>query len=373
MYRILFLFRVWFSLNWLKFFRLYDTHSDNIVWLLPTFPNLKDIVSYLGSYSEHLNDAALINGLLAANQPFRIVLGKKTGKLHRKNIFYTITPRFNIYGFHNYSTAMTAVIHQLEQQGNNLFPCEYEAKWWENKAFMHQKFSELGISQPETRIIRAESEVNYSTIKYPILLKEVHSCSSIGVHKAKDEKELRRLVKAQYDKGATTFLLQKLIDMRRDLRVIFVGDEIILHYWRINKGEDWRPTSTGHGSTVDFVTFPEQWRGFITEQFQRLNLRTGAFDIAWEGDDLSTKPLMLEISPAYQPNPKPAEAMKHLPYADYKKKYIGKGNYHTAYIDIVFYIKSRLVQSYFASNAIKTSEIVLETQPLELENATLMA
>ena len=367
MYRILFLFRVWSRLNWLKFFRLYDAHSDNIVWLLPTFPNLKDIVSYLGSYSEHLNDAALLDGFLATNQPFRIVFGKKMGDFYNKSIFFTVTPRFNVYGFYNYSAAMTTVLQQLERQGNRVFPSEYEAKFWENKAFMHDKFTELGISQPETRVIRQAAEVDYAALDYPILLKEVHSCSSVGVHKAQDAPHLRRLVQAQYAKGASTFLLQKLIDMRRDLRVIFVEDEIVLHYWRINQGKEWRPTSTGHGSTVDFDTFPEQWRDFITDQFRRLKLRTGAFDIAWDGDDLSKMPLMLEISPAYQPNPKPAEAMKHLPYAKYKKKYIGKGNYHTAYIDIVFQIKKRLVVSYFGT---KTNESI-DNQELTIENSLL--
>jgi hypothetical protein len=348
MYRILFFFRVLSAMNWAAFYRLYDKHADNVVWLMPNRPNLKALVLYLAGSSEHLNDVALINGLLAIELPFRLVWGRKIGQCYKKNIFYNMSIQFNSHGFHNYSAAMTAILKQIEQQNNRLFPSTEEAEWWENKAFMHQKFTELGISQPETQIVKKEAAINYADIEYPILLKEVHSCSSLGVHKAQNEVQLRQLIAAQYAKGATVFLLQKLIDMRRDLRVIFVGDEIVLHYWRINQGKDWRPTSTGHGSTVDFDYFPEQWRTFITEQFKRLNLRTGAFDIAWQGDDLSTTPLMLEISPSYQPNPKPNDTMKHLPYAIYKKKYIGKGNYHSAYIKIVFEIKKQLVATYFS-------------------------
>ena len=30
--------------------------------------------------------------------------------------------------------------------------------------------------------------------------------------------------------------------MKRDLRVIIVNDEIVLHYWRINNSAEWKPT-----------------------------------------------------------------------------------------------------------------------------------
>ncbi|WP_264291210.1 hypothetical protein [Aliarcobacter butzleri] len=38
---------------------------------------------------------------------------------------------------------------------------------------------------------------------------------------------------------------------------------------------------------------------------EKFNLDTGAFDIAWNNDDLNTEPYFLEVSPFYQPNPIP--------------------------------------------------------------------
>ena len=51
-------------------------------------------------------------------------------------------------------------------------------------------------------------------------------------------------------------IVQELLNIRKDLRVIVIGNEIFLHYWRINLGGEWRPTSTGFGSKVDFINYP---------------------------------------------------------------------------------------------------------------------
>ena len=67
-------------------------------------------------------------------------------------------------------------------------------------------------------------------------------------------------------------ILQRLLNMRRDLRVILVGNEIILHYWRINLSDEWKPTSTGFGSQVDFENFPENWRSWIIDSFNKLKI-----------------------------------------------------------------------------------------------------
>ena len=48
------------------------------------------------------------------------------------------------------------------------------------------------------------------------------------------------------------------INIRKDMRIIFVGSEIVLHYWRNNPSEEWRPTSTSYDSKTDFITFPDR-------------------------------------------------------------------------------------------------------------------
>jgi hypothetical protein len=139
--------------------------------------------------------------------------------------------------------------------------------------------------------------------------------------------------------------------MRADLRAIVVGDRVVLHYWRRNTAAEWRPTSTSRGSVVDFWNFPEQWRSAIVDAVRKLGLRTGALDIAWEKDDTLTPPLILEVSPVYQPNPEPPPRYRHMPYYEYKKKCFVPGSYFVKYIDTVFSIKKKLYDLYFSGDA----------------------
>ena len=137
-----------------------------------------------------------------------------------------------------------------------------------------------------------------------------------------------------------TIILQKLLNIKRDLRVIVVGDKIMLHYWRINNDDEWKPTSTSFGSTVDFEYFQEHWRARIMEIFKKLKITTGAFDFAWENDDLDTEPLVLEVSSSYSPNPKVNPNSK-LSYGEYKHTIA----YDREYVKIVYKIQKEYVKT----------------------------
>jgi hypothetical protein len=141
---------------------------------------------------------------------------------------------------------------------------------------------------------------------------------------------------------------QELVNMRKDLRVILVGDEIVHYYWRINKSKDWKPTSTSFGSEVDFDNFPEHWRKHILDTFKKLNLTTGAFDITWQNDDLDSVPLYLEVSPVYQPNPK--IELNGKEYAYYKKSFSPFNAYDRKFVELIFNIKQKQIQ-YIQNNS----------------------
>ena len=67
-----------------------------------------------------------------------------------------------------------------------------------------------------------------------------------------------------------------------------------------------------------------------------MNLVTGAFDIAWEDDNIENEPLVLEISPSYQLNPEIPERYKAISYKNFKKKLLIKDAYYKLYVDVVF-------------------------------------
>ena len=166
------------------------------------------------------------------------------------------------------------------------------------------------------------------------------------MYKVANEKEYARLVSSEKLQSKNRHVLvQELLDMDRDLRVILIGDEIVLHYWRINTAREWKPTSTKHGSLVDFDYFPEQWREHIVSEFNKLNIQTGAFDLVWENNDYNMEPYFLEVSPSYQPNPEPPGNLKQT-YGQYKARFQARNGWDEKFIKTLQKIKNRLVEEY---------------------------
>lgn len=330
-YRIFYMF---FTFKWRGFFKYYDKNSENIVWLKLYGPMYFMRVKFI-------RDAGIILGLINRKQTFKILIGKNIGRYFNKNIFFTLNDSFNTYGFKNYVHILEHIIHRLECQGNIVHPNLEEVQYWENKAFMHKRFDELDIKTPKTILVDDRKNLAEIELKMPYLIKAEHSCSAKGVFKIDNQQELDQLLdKTNFLKENKTIIVQELLDIKRDLRVIVAGDKILLHYWRINNDDEWKPTSTSFGSTVDFVTFPEQWRENIMNTFKKLKIDTGAFDFAWDNDDLNTEPLVLEVSTSYSPNPKVSPDSK-MSYGEYKHTI----KYDREYVKIMYKIQDEYVNT----------------------------
>ena len=156
-------------------------------------------------------------------------------------------------------------LRAAERRGCRLLPSADDAEFWENKVFMHRRFDELGVPCPRSVVIRRGEELPADLPAFPFLVKEPHSAGSAGLHKVGDASELAAVRRQAESEGEEELIAQELVDMRRDLRVTLVADEVVHHYFRINTDDHWHPTSTTHGSVVDFDTFPEQWRGHIVD------------------------------------------------------------------------------------------------------------
>lgn len=343
--KLIYLYVLLTKIRFWKILNLKKKRSENIIWIYQSYP--KGILIYLLGNS-FLNDLALINAFCAKNLEFELVIGPKIGMKSGRHIFYTITKEFNIFQLQNHASSIINIIAELESQGNTLYPSLHELKYWENKSHMHKQFEILGIHTPNTIIVSSKEQFEsiQDNLIFPCLMKECNSAGSLGVHKVNNLEELVSLVEIKMEQGISEFLIQELIDMRKDLRVILVGDKIVLHYWRLNEDKEWKPTSTGHGSKVDFISFPESWREEIVNSIGKLGLRTGAFDITWNEDDLNTKPIILEVSPAYMPNPPIPKKYTNISYSSYKRKLTFASSYPKEYIEIVFSIKRLVVNSY---------------------------
>jgi hypothetical protein len=277
-----------------------------------------------------LMDFAYITSLSNKGVKFKLYFGKDIGEFYNKVIFLTYDFEHNLFGLGDYTKQLYLIIRELENQSNIVFPTSNEYLYWENKQYMHEQFNKLDISHPNTRVVTKFDDLDIDSLKFPFLIKEVHSCQSNGIYKIKNIDDLFNL---KTKLSNTVFLIQELLNIRRDLRVTIVGSEIVHFYWRINNQTEWKPTSTGHGSSVDFVNFPLQWKKYIVDEFLKFGLITGGLDIAWQDDDLTNKPLLLEISPTYQLNPITSNIKHNLNYGNYKKYSIfGNKSYLNQYI-----------------------------------------
>lgn len=309
-----------------------DKSKSIIIWV----PMIFSPRYYIGD--NFVQDMGLLKSLKSKGYDVTIYTKKDIGTFFGKTIFMHGIKETNVFGLYDYTKTQYMLLQQLEKQNNNVFMTSEEFLYWENKVFMYKQLEKFGVRIPSTTIYPLNN-IKYDEIAYPTLVKEEHSCSSVGVFKVSSEDELKRLVlSARFQKENEYLILQELINMRKDLRVILVGDEIVLHYWRLNTEDEWKPTTTGNGTEVDFVFFPEKWKNWTIEQFNKIGITTGAFDICWNNDDLETEPYILEISPFYQPNPIPPQEFKDLKisYGDWKKSLNYKVNYH---IDNFFRIK----------------------------------
>ena len=326
-YRIVLVFSI---ISPLSIYKYYDRHSSNIIWIRDN--TLKYIFS-----TSFLWDLATIYALFKRGEKYRIVFGPKIGFSVSKNIFYTLHPRYGIYGFSDYTLDLHHVLKMLSKS-NNLYPSYEEALLWENKAYMHTVFNENGIISPKTEILNLDN-LTFEDLTYPFLLKEIHSCESKGLFKIENKSELDAYIASLQEQDLSNeILFQEILNMRKDLRVIVIGNKIAHYYWRINLSDNWRPTATSKGNKVDFLNFPEQHYDKIVSFAQRLNLTAAAFDIAWQNDDLSTDPIVLEVSPAFSPNPKTSLEYECLNYGLYKKKISYKG-YDFNYVHLIFELK----------------------------------
>jgi glutathione synthase/RimK-type ligase-like ATP-grasp enzyme len=322
--------RFFYVIRKTSFKGLTSEKTDNIVWLKINglkFFREDQFVDYM----------ALIHSLSSNGFKFKLSLTTNLGKYSYKNVFFRYSKKLDPFQFGNYTRTLHFFSEQLEDQKCFVYPKSNEILFWENKGHMTQKFFEHKISTPKTYLITNEGQFESIDLTYPYLIKEEHSSSAHGLYKIKNQEDLNDFFKKHDYFSINKFLLaQELLNMRRDLRVILVGNKIVHHYWRINKSDEWKPTSTSHGSGVDFGSFPEQWREFIIDQFRRLDLTTGAFDIAWRNDDLSSEPLILEVSPNYQPNPAIDLNKMNFSYGEYKEKLLFRDSYDCKFVDIVF-------------------------------------
>lgn len=315
------LLRLFFAFRFFPYsdyFRKKNSNSKNVVLLYAQHPNERR--NYLRS-ALFIQDIALLGAVAKTYPDFRLKISSRDCEgIRDSNLFYNISKGFNHSGDPTaFTSSIMDFVQQMQSQGNLVYPNNEDVEWWENKDFMHRRFDELGVKTPETILHQRGEEIKDPGFGYPILVKEIYSAGAVGVHKIRSFEELSELLNNdQIQERNPYVIIQRLLDIDRDLRVVLIGDEIVLYHWRINPDpKKWKPTTYSKGTSADFNNFPEDWRAHIIEMFKSFGMSTGAFDMAWERNDYSQAPYVFEIGSAYYPNPAPPKGID-MPYGNYK-------------------------------------------------------
>jgi len=313
--------RIIYPLIYLNFrgFLKYHRKNSNVVVISSLLTN-KIFSSELIAW-----EVGFLNSLIKNNINF--TLRNLKGDLFDKQILWSPSKDFDALKFRNYPYSLFFYAKQLELQNNRVFISSDEVMYLENKYYMHSKFSENSIKTPETWYYNQISEIVYEDLKFPLLYKGVHSAGSMDIIKFENLDDLKKFLNQKDSETHNVqIVLQKLLNIRRDMRVTVLGDKILYSFWRINPHKEWMTTASKNGSIIKFEEVPEKWRSMIINAVQKLKLDICGLDIAFENDDISTEPYILEVSPRFSQNP-PYEAKSNIEYRHYKQKTFIKNSF----------------------------------------------
>jgi hypothetical protein len=227
----------------------------------------------------------------------------------------------------DYSRQVRDFAAGLEHQGNLPFCSADETAFWENKAHMHRELEAIGAPTPATRLLSAETWREVGFDMEPVLLKEEHSAGSAGIHYFERAAEAREFLEAYPFRPSESLVMQEIVSgATRDLRLTMVGDRVIAGatYWRTKSADGggdgaWTTTATTYNSSVEHEEPPAGAVALAADVLDKLNVRTAGIDLMWANDDATGTPLILELSPYYQPNPPKPDRYRDWSYRDWKK------------------------------------------------------
>jgi hypothetical protein len=274
----------------------------------------------------HLAELAFACEMVAREQPLAVVDDPR--QVFDKTVVWFLPTGFVRPPLWDYSRQVHEFARGLEQQGNHLFCSAAEVAFWENKAHMHRELDAVGAPTPRTTLLARDGWRDVSFDLAPVLIKEEHSSGSHGVHYFATAGDARRFVERYDFRPTETLLMQEVVrGATRDLRVTMVGQTTIrsASFWREKAdpavpGAGWTTTATKYNSVVRHGDVPEAAETFVAECLGKLGLRTAGVDLMWVDDEVDGEPLVLEVSPYYQPNPPKPARYAELSYKEYKSR-----------------------------------------------------
>jgi ribosomal protein S6--L-glutamate ligase len=164
--------------------------------------------------------------------------------------------------------------------GKRLFPSIASYHLGANKVEMTRAFQALVPAHvPETLIVAptpAGLDAIAARFGFPVVVKELRESMGRGVHLIADRRAL-----LDYADRVDTVYAQELLELDRDLRIVWVGDRVVSAYWRI--GGDGFHTNVARGGRIDFDGIPPAALELVARVATALGVDHAGFDVAMVG------------------------------------------------------------------------------------------
>eukprot|EP00929_Paragymnodinium_shiwhaense_P070446 TRINITY_DN35678_c0_g2_i2.p1 TRINITY_DN35678_c0_g2~~TRINITY_DN35678_c0_g2_i2.p1 ORF type:complete len:903 (+),score=218.32 TRINITY_DN35678_c0_g2_i2:76-2784(+) len=217
------------------------------------------------------------------------------------------------------------LMQKVEPHGAVLWPRPEAMQFYQDKLALRELFLQAGVPAPKSWVVTTVGELEgllqqkqLTEQDFPLVLKHPYAASSRGMAACDSLADVRQVVGAWLTEHKAPCLLQKRLRISRDMRLTYVGGEIVHGYWRVKPSADVLTAATGQGgSTLDFRVPKEEMAPFVRDFARRTGIAIGGMDIAFEDGD--NRPMVLEVSPTFDLNPEPPPEWAHKPYRDYKK------------------------------------------------------
>ncbi|MTI69524.1 MAG: hypothetical protein FH751_04620 [Firmicutes bacterium] len=159
----------------------------------------------------------------------------------------------------------------------NIFPNISTFHLGHNKIEMTRAFMAICPENvPYTEILsNAPSNIDYilDNFTFPFIAKEIKSSMGNGVHLISNKKEFK-----EYIKTNEILYIQEKLPIDRDLRITYLGDEVIGAYWRI--GSDSFKNNVAKGGTISYDNIPKKAIELVQKVAKDLGINHAGFDIA---------------------------------------------------------------------------------------------
>jgi ribosomal protein S6--L-glutamate ligase len=142
----------------------------------------------------------------------------------------------------------------LDAMGKELFPSYHTYKCVQDKIKQTALFSLLGIPHPVTRVFYGRQRVEKITRAFPFpLIAKIPRGSALGrgVFLVRNEEELA----AYLDRSPVAYI-QEFLSLKRDIRVVVIGQRVVHAYWRLAPAGDFR-SNVAVGGTISLERVPE--------------------------------------------------------------------------------------------------------------------